>query len=166
VYLLDANIFITAKNLHYGFDFVPAFWEWIDHGHTAGILCSTDKVRQELAAGADELSTWVGKRSAFFLSPDAETLPSLQAVSQWATSRDFTPAAIAEFLGVADFELVAYAHAHGHTVVTHERPNPLSKRRILIPDACEAFGVSWISPYEMLRSSGAQFVLGARSPAA
>lgn len=27
-YLLDANIFIQAKNLHYGFDFCPAFWDW------------------------------------------------------------------------------------------------------------------------------------------
>ena len=27
VYLLDANVFIQAKNLHYGFDFCPAFWE-------------------------------------------------------------------------------------------------------------------------------------------
>jgi Domain of unknown function (DUF4411) len=27
-YLLDANVFIQAKNLHYGFDFCPAFWEW------------------------------------------------------------------------------------------------------------------------------------------
>lgn len=164
MYLLDANIFITAKNLHYGFDFVPAFWEWIDQGHTAGILCSTDKVRQELTVGADELSTWAGSRSAFFLSPDASTLPSLQAVTRWASSGNFTPAAISEFLSVADFELVAYAHAHGHTVVTHERPNPLSRRRILIPDACDALRVPWISPYAMLRQAGAQFVLG--SPAA
>lgn len=26
-YLLDANVFIQAKNLHYGMDFCPAFWE-------------------------------------------------------------------------------------------------------------------------------------------
>ena len=26
-YLLDANVFIQAKNLHYGFDFCPAFWD-------------------------------------------------------------------------------------------------------------------------------------------
>ncbi len=25
-YLLDANVFIQAKNLHYGFDFCPGFW--------------------------------------------------------------------------------------------------------------------------------------------
>ena len=28
-YLLDSNVFIQAKNLHYGFDFVPAFWDWL-----------------------------------------------------------------------------------------------------------------------------------------
>ena len=28
-YLLDANVFIQAKNLHYGFDFCPAFWDWL-----------------------------------------------------------------------------------------------------------------------------------------
>ena len=29
-YLLDSNVFIEAKRLHYGFDFCPAFWDWID----------------------------------------------------------------------------------------------------------------------------------------
>jgi hypothetical protein len=27
-YLLDTNVFIQARNLHYGFDFCPAFWDW------------------------------------------------------------------------------------------------------------------------------------------
>ena len=27
-YLLDSNVFIQAKNLYYGFDFCPAFWDW------------------------------------------------------------------------------------------------------------------------------------------
>ena len=26
-YLLDANVFIEAKNRYYGFDFCPAFWD-------------------------------------------------------------------------------------------------------------------------------------------
>jgi len=33
-YLLDANIFIQAKNLHYSFDFCPAFWEWLDRANS------------------------------------------------------------------------------------------------------------------------------------
>ena len=28
-YLLDANVFIAANNLHYGLDFCPAFWDWL-----------------------------------------------------------------------------------------------------------------------------------------
>lgn len=28
-YLIDSNVFIQAKNLHYGIDFCPAFWDWL-----------------------------------------------------------------------------------------------------------------------------------------
>jgi hypothetical protein len=42
-YLLDADVFIRAKNLHYGFDFCPAFWDWIVVNHAAGSLqCRKD----------------------------------------------------------------------------------------------------------------------------
>lgn len=34
-YLLDTNVFIEAKNLYYGFDFCPAFWEWVLASHAA-----------------------------------------------------------------------------------------------------------------------------------
>ena len=27
-YLLDSDVLIRAKNLHYGFEFCPEFWEW------------------------------------------------------------------------------------------------------------------------------------------
>jgi hypothetical protein len=26
---VHANVFIQAKNLHYGLDFCPAFWDWL-----------------------------------------------------------------------------------------------------------------------------------------
>jgi hypothetical protein len=63
-YLLDANIFIQAKNLHYGFDFCPAFWDWINEAHTAGAVYSIDSVRTELQAGTDELTTWANLPSS------------------------------------------------------------------------------------------------------
>jgi hypothetical protein len=44
-YLLDANVFIQAKNLHYGLDFCPAFWEWMIVQNGAGKLASIEKVR-------------------------------------------------------------------------------------------------------------------------
>lgn len=54
-YLLDANIFIQAKNLHYGFDFCPAFWDWLVVQNEAGKVASIEKVGDELRAGNDVL---------------------------------------------------------------------------------------------------------------
>ena len=87
-YLLDANVFIQAKNLHHGMDFCPAFWDWLVEQNEAGSVYSIEKVGDEVLAGADELADWAGSRgSGFFLRPGASVLPSLQAVSQWASSQ-------------------------------------------------------------------------------
>ncbi|HZQ86071.1 MAG TPA: DUF4411 family protein [Acidimicrobiales bacterium] len=160
-YLLDANIFIQAKKLHYGFDFCPAFWEWLDARNADGTVFSIEKVRDELVAGNDDLSTWAAARGAsFFVPPDNTTTPSLAAVSSWAGSGNYEPAAVSTFLqSGADYYLVAQALALSHVVVTHEIPST-STRRIKIPDACLGVGVKVMSPYEMLRSERARFVLG------
>jgi len=69
-YLLDANVFIQAKNLHYGFDFCPAFWEWLTTNNAAGRVFSIAKVGDEIEAGDDELSEWAGQQEqASSLSP-------------------------------------------------------------------------------------------------
>jgi hypothetical protein len=160
-YLLDTNIFIQAKNLHYGFDFCPAFWEWLIHQNGLGTVASIDKVGDELQAGGDDLSAWATARgTAFFLPPDDPVLPALTRVSTWATGQNYEAAAIATFLQVADYWLVAYALAHQFTVVTHEVPAD-TVRKIKIPNACVGLGVQCISPYEMLRRERARFVLGA-----
>ena len=41
-YLLDSDVFIQAKNLHYGFDFCPAFWEWLVQKHASGVIFSIE----------------------------------------------------------------------------------------------------------------------------
>lgn len=159
-YLLDSNVFIQAKNLHYGFDFCPAFWDWLIQQNTAGKVISLEKVGDELAAGADDLSEWAGERGpGFFVKLDAAILPVLTRVSNWAISQRYDPAAVNTFLQVADYYLVSHALAHGHTIVTHEKPAPLAKI-IKIPTACIALGVKCMTPFEMLRHERARFVLG------
>lgn len=163
-YLLDTNIFIQARNLHYGFDFCPAFWDWLIRQNGAGLVGSIDKVADELQAGGDDLPVWgTARGAAFFLAPDNPVLPALARVSAWATGQTYEPAAIATFLQVADYWLVAHALAHGCTVVTHEVP-AASVRKIKIPNACVGLGVACINPYEMLRRERARFVLGAGAP--
>ena len=162
-YLLDANVFMQAKNLHYGLDFCPAFWDWLIDANAQGRLYSIDRVSDEIAAGDDELSEWAAERGEdFFLSPDAAMLPTLQSVSAWAIGQHYEPAAVSTFLQVADYYLVAHALAHEHMVVTHEIAST-SAKKIKIPDACIGLGVRCITPFEMLRRERARFVLEPRS---
>jgi hypothetical protein len=159
-YLLDADVFIRAKNLHYGLDFCPAFWDWLVDNNASGTVFSVDKVGDEVQAVADELSEWAEARGGgFFLRPDAAAFPALAAVSAWVTGQCYEPSAVSTFLQVADYYLVAQAYAAGHTVVMHEVPSA-STRRIKIPDACIGLGIKCMTPFEMLRRERARFVLG------
>lgn len=159
-YLLDANIFIQAKNLHYGLDFCPAFWDWLIARNEAELVFSIEKVGDEIEAGADELAAWATERGpGFFLKPDPTILPALGSVSNWATGQGYEPAAVSTFLQVADYYLVAQALAHEHTVVTHEIVSA-STKKIKIPNACIGLGVKCMTPFEMLRHERARFVLG------
>lgn len=164
-YLLDADVFIGAKQRHYGFDFCPAFWDWLIAENASGKLFSIEKVDNDLQAGADDLSAWAKARSTgFFLSLDATVFPSLAAVSTWASSRrsdgkQYEPGAIATFLQASDYYLVSQALAGKHTVITHEVPSA-SLRKIKIPDACIGLGIKFTTPFEMLRRERARFVLG------
>lgn len=161
-YLLDANVFIQAKNLHYGLDFCPAFWEWLIAQNTKRRVFSIEKVGDELEAGKDELSGWARERgSGFFLQPDLELLMALGTVSQWVTSQSYDPSAMSTFLQVADYYLVAHALARQDVVVTHEIASP-SVKRIKIPNVCIGLGIKCITPFEMLRMERARFVLGRR----
>ena len=158
-YLLDSDVFIQAKNLHYGFDFCPAFWDWIERANQSRTVFSIEKVGDELVAGADQLATWAQQHDdTFFLKPDVAVVASLQATSAWANGAGYDPAAVHTFLQVADYYLVAHAHAHGYVVVTHEKP-AASTKIIRIPSACIALGVKCVNPFEMLRSERARFVL-------
>ena len=159
-YLLDANVFVQAKNLYYGLDFCPAFWDWLIASNAARHVFSIEKVGDEIDAGADELAAWAKQRGpGFFLKPDPAMLPALATVSNWATHQGYEPAAVSTFLQVADYYLAAHALAHGHTLVTHEIASNTTKR-IKIPNACIGLDIKCMTPFEMLRHESARFVLG------
>ncbi|MGC4191784.1 MAG: DUF4411 family protein [Thermomicrobiales bacterium] len=108
MYLLDANVFIEAKNRHFGFNICPGFWEWLVLRHQAGTIFSNDAVRDELLRGKDELAAWTqGLVPTFFLRPDATSFPHMASLSAWASSGHFTPEAVADFLASADYRLTA-----------------------------------------------------------
>ncbi|NOZ68906.1 MAG: DUF4411 family protein [Deferribacteres bacterium] len=161
-YLLDANVFIQAKRLHYGMDFCPAFWEWLQRQNEAGNVFSIEKVADELEAGNDELSEWAVRMGTdFFLPPDERMLASLATVSQWVQGQNYRSAAVSAFLQDADYYLVAYALAYQHVVVTHEVASD-GVRQVKIPNVCIGVQVKCMTPFEMLRKERARFVLDRR----
>lgn len=158
-YLLDANVFIQAKNLHYRFDFCQAFWDWIILAHQEGIVFSIEAVKQELNKGKpdDPLCQWIDKEALnhFFL-PDMQNpsvIKNYQTLANWVNAdTHYIQPAKNEFLraDIADAFLVAVAMTDDYIIVTHEKSNPNSKRRILIPDVAKAFNVNCILIYDLL----------------
>jgi len=158
-YLLDSDVFIRAKNDHYGFDFCPGFWEWLELANAAGTVHSVEAVYGELVGSDDDLAQWAKDHRSFFLPLTADEISSVAAVNRWANdSPDYEPAAKSEFSSAADSFLIAHAVAGGHTVVTHERISD-GRRKIKIPNAAIANSVSVASPFQMLRSQGVRLVL-------
>ena len=157
-YLLDTDVFIRAKNLHYGFDFCPGFWAWLVVANQAGSVMTIDQVAAELMAGTDDLADWMRARAQEFTLPaDEELLAALARVSEWIVGRNYRQSAVGLFFQAADYYLVAHGLAGGHTVVTHEVASG-AVTRVKIPDVCLGLGVPCISPFRMLRSERARFV--------
>jgi hypothetical protein len=158
-YLLDSDVLIAAKNLHYNPGYCSAFWDWILHAYQVGKVLSIDKVRDELLAGKKEdvLYDWSerAEMSNFFAS-SRTAAPQWAKLAAWATGQNppFLPAARTKFLDVrsADAWLIAYTSTSADAVVvTNERSEPASRRSIKLPDAAKALGVKTITLFELLR---------------
>lgn len=157
-YLIDANVFIQAKNLYYRFDFCEEFWTWLQKAHDAGLVFSIKKVRKELVRGdkTDPARRWAESLpDGFFLDDETDGLVMQEygKIMQWAnSSKHYTKEAKAEFsrITVADPFLVAVAKQHGYEIATQEKTNPEARRKIYLPDAAKAHGVRTIYVYDML----------------
>jgi len=157
-YAVDSNVFIEAKNRYYRFDLPPGrwFWQLIDQAIDAGIVHSAERMREELEPARDDLTRWAAKHGDSLWIPLSETiLNKAKQLVAWAQERvdlgrtGLYQLAVDEFAD-GDVFLIATAAASGLTVVTHETSAPLSRKRIMIPDACVAVGVSCVDPWTML----------------
>lgn len=161
VYVLDANVFIEAARRYYAFDLAPRFWESLVHHAGTGQIRSIDRVKRELDRGRDELAAWADREfSHWFCSTDeTDIVECFRDIMAWIYGqRQFSDAAKADFANGADGWLVAYSKVRGCVVVTHEMPAPDARRKIPVPNVCEAFGVPYLDTFEMLRALGIRFV--------
>lgn len=157
VFILDSDVFITAKNTYYAFDICPGFWDGILHQHRQGRVFSINRVRGELMTGSrtENLVQWVETQvpDEFFLDVDEGGVPAAYTdIMMWAQrhARYFDHAK-AKFATGADGWLVAYAKVHNGVVITNEQPAPESKTEIKLPDVCTQFNVPYKDTFAMLR---------------
>jgi len=161
LFLLDSNVFINASRLYYHPDMAPTFWEWLTEQNRMGRIASVSRVKDEINDGkGGYLQKWSSElSSAFWLQPGENAMESMARLADWAMhpDRPYRDSARAEFLNVADYYLVAQAHSTKAAVVTFELPAPSSRRRVLIPDACDAMGVTYCEPFDVYRRLGLRF---------
>lgn len=142
-YLFDTNIFIRSKN-EMPEEIWPTFWMRMAELIQDGKIFTTEKVKEEIERGKDELTQWMkaNETLGFYCSVDSDVLNKYSEVQNWAKNTNrFTQIALDDFARVADAYLVATAAAKGWTLVTYEVFDPHCKKRVKIPDACNALGV-------------------------
>lgn len=165
LFLLDSDVFISAKNAYYAFDICPGFWRSVLRAHGLGRAASLDRIRNELLAGRkdEDLVLWVKNEvpPAFFLDSNAEEVSSTFAeVMLWVQRNpQYYDRAKAKFATEADGWLVAYSKVHGTVVVTNEQPRPDSRSRVLLPDVCRQFDVLHKDTFVMLKELEVQLDL-------
>ena len=155
-YIFDTNIFIRSKN-EMPMELWPTFWSKMTEMVEAGIVLSSDKVKEEIIRGHDELTEWVENKlpATFFLPLNAAVMSKYQDTQIWAAQTgQFTESALQTFANVADAYIVATAAANDMTLVTYEKSNTGSKKRVLIPDVCNALGVRCCDFNTVLREMG------------
>src|SRR5690606_14649823 len=134
-------------------------WRWLDDSHAARVICSIDKVRDELLKGDedDHLAQWAKtKQEAGFFLDTRGLMAKFGEVSSWAMLRrpSYRPAGVQKFVraDAADAWLVAFAAsaAHEYAIVTNEVGAPEGRRDVKLPDAAAAFGVPTIRLFDLL----------------
>lgn len=155
-YIFDTNIFIRSKN-EMPVDIWPTFWTRIAELIRDGKISSSIKVKDEIDRGGDELTEWMRNNTGndFYIPIDKDILDKYGVVQNWANAEPrFRATAKTEFATVADAYLVATAAAKKLTLVTYEASDPVCTKRVKIPDACIALGVSYCDLNTALRHLG------------
>ncbi len=166
-YLLDANVFIEAKNRYYGFDICPGFWSSLAFRHNEKRLFSLDRIEKELKEQDDDVKTWVEQTAPvtfFKKSEDQAVVNMFQRMVQWVYAHPhFTDAAKTEFASVADGWLVAYAAVNGFVIVTHEQYAADIRKKVPIPNLCVEFEVEYADTFTMIRELGDKYIRSTKS---
>ena len=158
LYLLDANVLITANNEYYSLEQVPEFWNWLRHQGEQGRVKMPIEIIEEIKPGAgdDPLVKWIkdeANSSVLQFDEDVDQA-AIQRVIAQGYAPDLTDDEL-EAVGRDPF-LVAYALAQpDRCVVTTEVSKPSRTRHNRhLPDVCKTLSVPCVNTFAMTRALG------------
>ncbi len=161
LYLLDANVLITANNQYYGVDTVPEFWSWLANQGKAGNVKMPIETFEEVKDGSkdgedDPLYSWIKddhNKAAILMTGEEVDRKLVARILQEGYAPDLTDQEI-EQIGRDPF-LIGYALAEpaNRYVVTTEASKPGQRRQnSRIPDVCKKLGVQCCDTFGMTRA--------------
>jgi hypothetical protein len=154
IYLLDANVLITAKNSYYAFDRVPEFWEWLRYWADRGAIKMPVEIVEEIVGGTDDLAAWLQdseNKNALCLIEEVD-VGRVQQVVATGYAADLTDSEVIK-IGRDPF-LIAYAlfAPDVRSIVTTEVSKPtLQRANRRIPDICDQMRVRWGNSFTLVR---------------
>ena len=160
VYLLDANVLITANSTYYPIDQIPEFWSWVHHQCVSNNIKIPREILEEIKAGRkddDPLLDWIctPEIEAALLLDESVDGSLVQRVVTGGYAPDLRDDEV-EKIGRDPF-LIAYALADfaDRTVVTIEVSRPSAQRaNRKVPDVCQSVGVASCGPFAMNKALG------------
>ena len=153
LYLLDANVLITANHTYYPLDRVPEFWDWLVDCANQGYVKLPVEMYEEIDKGDDDLRRWVrGNRAALLLDEEVDAgMVEEVTVSGYAPDLDDEEV---ERVGADPFLIAhAFRERQQRVVVTTE----VSKARLRranrrIPDVCRDLRVHCCTIFEFIKA--------------
>ncbi len=166
IYLLDANILITAANTYYSISRVPEFWSWLRHQGASGHVKIPVEMYEEVLEGRkedDELLDWIKSdtnRDALLFN-EASKPDLVQRVVKEGYANDLTDDEV-EKLGRDPF-LIAYGLADAdRCITTTEVSKPSRKRQNRhVPDVCSSLNLKCCGPWDLsspLRGPATEYI--------
>jgi hypothetical protein len=160
LYLLDANVLITANSTYYPLDQIPEFWSWVHHQATSNRIKIPREIMEEIKAGRkddDSLLDWIctAEIEAALLLDEAVDVALVQHVVSTGYAPDLSDDEV-EKIGRDPF-LIAYALADptDRTVVTTEVSRPSAQRHNRkVPDVCQTVGAPSCGPFALNKALG------------
>lgn len=138
-------------------DLWPTFWMRVADLIRNGQVFSSIKVKEEIERGNDELTEWMRNNAprSFYYPLDSDVLKMYANAQEWVASNSiFLPVARNDFATVADAYLIATAAAKHLTLVTYEKSNLQSRKRVMIPNVCDALNVRYCDLNTVFRELG------------